>query len=57
MSPQTPDARRLVREKNGAAYRVNPGSHRGEAIEPAHVLAQMSDERAARKRGHAGGPT
>jgi hypothetical protein len=50
------DARRLVREKNGSTYRTNPEAGRRDApIEPAQVLAQMDDERAARKRGHAGG--
>jgi hypothetical protein len=49
------DARLLTREKNGASYRSNPaGGRRAEAIDPAQVLAQIGDERAARKRGHAG---
>jgi hypothetical protein len=50
------DARMLVREKNGSTYRANPAATaRGEEVDPAQVLAQMSDERAARKRGHASG--
>jgi hypothetical protein len=49
------DAARLVRERSGSSYRVGPGAaSAGEAIDPARVLAQMGDERAARKRGHAG---
>jgi len=49
------DARRLVREKNGSTYRTHPESPRGSgAVDPAQVLAQVSDERAARKRSHPG---
>lgn len=47
------DARLLLREKNGSTYRAGPEAmRRSEAVEPAQVLAQVSDERAARKRGH-----
>jgi hypothetical protein len=50
------DARLLAREKNGSTYRASAEAPRHvEALEPARVLAQVSDERAARKRGHAGG--
>jgi hypothetical protein len=49
------DARHLVREKNGSAYRANTASPREEpAVDPAQVLEQVGDERAARKRSHPG---
>jgi len=50
------DARFLHRDRSGSAYRVDPAkvdrAHGG--IDPAQLLAEIKDERAARKRAHTG---
>jgi hypothetical protein len=49
------DARLLVRDTSGSEYRLNPRRMRRDVAEaaPADVLAEIREERAARKRQHA----
>ena len=50
------DSRRIERTRSGSTYRVNPDQPairvEGEPLDPAHVLAEIATERAARKRQH-----